>query len=60
MTKKEFVDEWINNVKTSIWKNEVILDWQKKEKNKFEVQKAEEAIEKDKEFLKFLIKRIEK
>lgn len=58
MTKDEFIQEWIKNVKGAIWKNEIILEWQKAEKNEFEITKAEEAMDKDKKFLKFLIKRL--
>jgi hypothetical protein len=58
MTKDEFIQEWIKNVKGSIWKNEIILEWQKLDNNEFEATKAEEAIDKDKKFLKFLIKKL--
>jgi hypothetical protein len=58
MTKDEFIQEWIKNVKGSIWKNEIILEWQKLDNNEFEAAKAEEAIDKDKKFLKFLIKKL--
>lgn len=58
MTKDEFIQEWIKNVKGSIWKNEIILEWQQLDNNEFEATKAEEAMDKDKKFLKFLIKKL--
>lgn len=60
MTKNDFLEEWIKNVKASVWKNEIIRDYQEEVKNETEVTKAEEVIASDKKFLKFLVKKLDK
>jgi len=60
MTKNDFLEEWIKNVKASVWKNEIIRDYQEEAKNETEVTKAEEVIASDKKFLKFLVKKLDK
>ena len=61
MTKKEFIQEWLNTIQGNIWKNEEILAFQEaqEDKDSTKIDATKHNIEQDKKSLEFMSKRNE-